>query len=63
LPARFGRSDLVLGQVRAASGAKYEGDGVVVWTKGDEALLEVDGATYPGCRLGAADSPSGTGTP
>jgi membrane-bound inhibitor of C-type lysozyme len=60
LPPRFGRSDLVLGQVRAASGAKYEGDGVVVWTQGDEALVEVDGATYPGCRPSAADSPSGT---
>ncbi len=54
LPERFqGRSGgtyLVLGQVRAASGAKYEGGGVTVWTKGDAALLEVDGQTFTGCR-------------
>jgi len=50
LPERFGRSDLVLGQVRAASGANDEGAGVVVRTKRDE----------PACRPSAADSPSGT---
>lgn len=49
LPRRFGRPYLVLGQVRAASGSRYEGDGVVVWSKGEEALLEVDGETIRGC--------------
>ena len=50
LPERFGSRYLVLGQARAASGAKYEGDGVVVWTKGaTEALVEIDGVTFTGC--------------
>lgn len=51
LPERFGSRYLVLGQVRAASGAQYRDGAVVVWTKGDEALLEVDGETFRGCRL------------
>lgn len=54
LPARFadGAADeryLVLGQVRAASGAKYQSDGVTVWNKGGEALLAVGEQTFPGC--------------
>lgn len=49
LPLRFGRPYLVLGQVPAASGAKYEGDGVLLWTHGDEALLEVDDQRFSGC--------------
>jgi membrane-bound inhibitor of C-type lysozyme len=49
LPPRFERSYLVLAQVRAASGARYEADGVVVWSKGNEAYLEVDGESIRGC--------------
>lgn len=49
LPPRFGRPYLVLGQTRAASGARYEGDGVVLWTKGRGARLEVDGEALPAC--------------
>ncbi len=51
LPERFGGRYLVLGQVRAASGAKYQDGPVTVWTKGDQATLEVDGETFPECRL------------
>ena len=51
LPARFGSRYLVLGQVRAASGARYQDGDVTVWTNGDEALLEVDGETFTGCQL------------
>ncbi|WP_420456669.1 YbaY family lipoprotein [Rubrivirga sp.] len=51
LPERFGDRTLVLGQVRAASGARYQDGDVTVWTKGDEALLEVDGESFAGCRL------------
>lgn len=40
----------MLQQAPAASGSRYEGDGVVVWSKGGEALLEVDGETIRGCR-------------
>lgn len=35
--------------VRAASGARYRGDDVVVWNKGEEARVEVDGETLSGC--------------
>jgi uncharacterized lipoprotein YbaY/membrane-bound inhibitor of C-type lysozyme/heat shock protein HslJ len=54
LPERFegraGGTYHVLGQVRAASGAKYQDGPVTVWTRGDEALLEVDGQTFDACR-------------
>lgn len=50
LPPRFARPYLVLGQVRAASGARYEEDDVVVWTKGDEATLTIGADTFAGCR-------------
>lgn len=56
LPLRFDRPYLVLGQVQAASGAKYEGDGVTVWTHADEALLTVDGEQFTGCALNRARS-------
>ncbi len=49
LPERFGERYLVLGQDHAASGARYRGDGVMVWTHGDEAMLEVDGQSFTGC--------------
>jgi uncharacterized membrane protein/membrane-bound inhibitor of C-type lysozyme len=50
LPPRFARPYLVLGQVRAASGARYEEGDVVVWTKGDAATLTVGADTFAGCR-------------
>ncbi len=51
LPEELGDRYLVLGQVRAASGAKYEGDDVMVWTHQDEAMLYVDGEAFTGCAL------------
>jgi len=51
LPGRFERRTAVLEQVRAASGARYEGDGVLFWNRGDEALLRVDDEEYRGCTL------------
>ena len=57
LPARFGGRYVVLGQTRAASGARYEGDGVVVWNKGSEALLEVEGQSFAGCLENPAETP------
>jgi membrane-bound inhibitor of C-type lysozyme len=50
LPPRFERPYLVLEQVRAASGAKYEGDGVLVWIKGTASMLTVDGEDIRDCR-------------
>ena len=56
LPERFSGRDggtyRVLGQVRAASGAKYQDGPVTVWNKGDEAFLEVDGEAFAACRRG-----------
>ena len=35
----------------SASGARYAGDdGTVFWSKGQEAMIEVDGRARPGCR-------------
>ena len=50
LPAKFERPYLALQQTPAASGSRYEGDGVVVWLYGEEAMLEVDGERLGGCR-------------
>ncbi len=44
----------VLPQVPAASGAKYTEGNITFWTKGDEALLELNGATYRNCRSNPA---------
>jgi putative lipoprotein len=53
LPERT--ADLQL--VRAASGARYEGGGVLYWSKGDQALLEAGGETHRGCRVVGRKSP------
>jgi putative lipoprotein len=49
LPLKFERPYLALEQTPAASGSRYEGDGVVVWLHGEEAMLEVDGERFSGC--------------
>jgi putative lipoprotein len=40
---------LTLSRVPAASGAKYRDGATVFWSKGDQALLETDDATYRNC--------------
>jgi membrane-bound inhibitor of C-type lysozyme len=35
----------------AASGEKYEGNGVTFWSKGDEAFLDLDGTEHSECRV------------
>jgi heat shock protein HslJ len=47
---------VVLPQVVAASGAKYQDGSIVFWDRGTEARIEVDGKVYPACvrRLGRA---------
>ncbi len=39
-----------LKRARSASGARYEGDGVLFWSKGEEAMLETGGASTT-CRV------------
>lgn len=47
-----------LAQVRAASGARYEGEGVMVWTQGANAMVEIGGEALPEC---AVVPPAGVG--
>ena len=49
LPARFGNRYAVLAQQAAASGVRYAGESIMVWTKGNEATVEIDGRAYTGC--------------
>lgn len=44
---------IALHATRSASGARYEGAGVLLWSKGEQASLEVDGLAYQDCRLSA----------
>ena len=48
---------LILSQVRAASGSRYEEGDVLFWSKGDEVMLEVQGVRYSDCRLNPARAP------
>lgn len=47
----------VLEQVASASGVRYEGEGRLFWTRGETALLEIDGQRYEECRSNAAKAP------
>ena len=44
-------------QVEAASGVRYEGDDLLFWTKGNDALLEVAGTRHDGCDVADDESP------
>ena len=46
----------VLRREVSASGEKFTADGMLVWSKGDEALIEIDGRRYRGCRDNPADT-------
>jgi len=41
----------ILSQVRSASGVKYQEGDTVFWTKGEDAMLEIDNQQYRDCRL------------
>lgn len=56
LPERFERRSLVLPQVRADGGSKFEGDGVLFWVSGERIRLDVDGETFT-----CAERPPGEG--
>lgn len=65
VPASLGGDTRHLPSVRAASGAKYEGGGAMVWSKGGTATVAVDGQRFQGCTQAPqtgraeADGPSG----
>jgi putative lipoprotein len=46
---------LAMERTAAATGARYARAGIEFWQSGDEAMLTVDGAHYPGCQ--ARDGP------
>lgn len=48
---------LILSQVRAASGSKYQEGDVVFWSKGEEVTLEAAGVRYSNCQLNSARAP------
>jgi uncharacterized membrane protein/membrane-bound inhibitor of C-type lysozyme len=48
---------MILSQVRAASGVKYQEDDTVFWMKGAEASLLLDGQRFTGCQLNHARAP------
>lgn len=50
LPDRFGGRTEVLAQVAASPGARYEGESSAVWIQRDEAVIEIDGEAFEGCR-------------
>lgn len=50
LSEQFGSRHAVLVPAVSASGARYVGDGIVLWTRGErEALVEIDGVEYESC--------------
>lgn len=50
LPERFGRpGSVTVPQVRAASGAKFEGGGILFWTAGQRVRVDVDGVSFGPC--------------
>jgi putative lipoprotein len=51
LPPSMRVEPVRLHAVRSASGARFEGEDVVFWNKGEEALLEVNGRSFPGCTV------------
>lgn len=51
LPESLGMGYRVLGQVRAASGAKYQDGDLIVWTQGESAMLDIGGRSYTNCRI------------
>ena len=42
---------VILSQVRSASGTLYEEDDISFWSKGEEAMLTVEGQNYQNCHL------------
>jgi putative lipoprotein len=48
---------LILSQVRAASGVKYQEGDTEFWMKGEEASLLLDGQRFTGCQLNPARAP------
>ena len=47
LPERY----VILSQVRSASGTLYEENDISFWSKGEEAMLTVEGQDYQNCHL------------
>jgi len=57
VPEVLGSRSVVLAATPAASGARYQTGDVVYWNQGEEALIEIDGRRFAGCRLNPAAAP------
>jgi membrane-bound inhibitor of C-type lysozyme len=52
--------EYALPHVQAADGAKYQSDKATFWSKGDVAVIEIDGKPYTNCKeKAAAEAPPG----
>lgn len=49
-------SALVAACTASHDGGRYGGDGVIVWLKGDVALLSVDDTSFPPCQINRRES-------
>jgi len=49
LPGRFAPQSRIVRRVPSASGAKFEGSDLLVWTKGAEAIVDVNGQSFRNC--------------
>jgi putative lipoprotein len=56
-PASLGGAYQVLSMTRAASGARYEEDETVFWSRGDLATIEFGGRSYVDCRSNPRKAP------
>jgi membrane-bound inhibitor of C-type lysozyme len=56
-PQSLGGRQLVLRQVPAASGARYEEGGTIFWDHDGSALVEVGGQRFTDCSLSEARAP------
>jgi len=48
---------LILSQVRAASGTKYQEGDVVFWSKGDQVIFSAAGLRYANCQINHVRAP------
>ncbi len=60
LPGRFAPQSRVAHQVPAASGVKFEGPDLLLWTKGPEARVDINGRSFRSCTRVVSPPPAGS---
>jgi membrane-bound inhibitor of C-type lysozyme len=56
VPEPFSARYVLLERVEVASGERYEHDGITAWSKGDEAMFEIDDIRVTECELNRRES-------